>query len=84
MGVYNDVVFTDALEQVQALTTTDNADEIATRIEQIAALPDLAIACLGLLVLKSRGADIASMNGIEIANIQPTIADFILPPGVSL
>lgn len=84
MGVYNDVVFTDALEQVEALTTTDNADEITTRIEQIAAFPDLAIACLGLFVLKSRGADLTTMNGIEIANIQPSIADLIIPPGVTL
>lgn len=81
MGIYNDLIFTEALEQVELILLTDNTEEIATRLETIAPHEDLAMACLMLLVIKAKGGDISNMTGVEIANLQPTIKDLILPPG---
>lgn len=84
MGVYNDVVFTEAVEQVGALIDSDNSDEIATRIEEISKQKDLALVCLMPLVMKAKGIDIGDTTGVEMANTQPSIMDLILPPGVRL
>lgn len=84
MGIYNDLVFTEALEQVELILLTESTDEIADRLEYIAPRSDLAMACMMLLVIKAKGGDISGMNGVEIANLQPTIQDLILPPGVVL
>lgn len=81
VGIYNELVFTEALAQVGALTSSTDADEISTRIEQIVCQEDLAMVCLMVLVMKARGVDTDSMNGIELANCQPTIMDLILPAG---
>lgn len=84
MGIYNDLIFTEALEQVELILLSENTDEISDRLEKIAPHKDLAMACLMLLVIKAKGGDISGMNGVEIANLQPTIKDLILPPGVYL
>lgn len=84
MGIYNDMIMTEALEQVRAICSTQSSDEIATRLEQVAQGPDLALAVMSILVMKLKGADLDQVNGIELANIIPTIADLILPPGVNL
>jgi hypothetical protein len=81
---YNDLVFTEALEQVEAIMTTQSSDEIANRLENIVSYPDLAHVCLMLLIMRAKGVDTANMNGVELANTKPTIADLILPPGVTI
>lgn len=82
MSIYNSLIFTEALEQVELILLTENTDEIADRLEKIAPNPDLAMSCLMLLVIKAKGGDISGMTGVEIANLQPTVKDLILPPGV--
>lgn len=79
MGLYNDVMFTEALEQVEALVSSDNANEISTRIEKIVAIPDLSMICMMILTLKARGVDTSSMTGIELANVQPSFSDLVIP-----
>lgn len=81
MSIYNGLIFTEAVEQVNALLTTEDTDEISDRIEEISKNRDLSIASMMLLVLKARGVDIERLNGIELANTKPTAADLILPPG---
>lgn len=84
MGIYNDLIFTEALDQVIAICSTKSTDEIADRLEKIAASPDLALSVMGLLVMKLKGADLSGTTGVELANVMPTIADLILPPGVQI
>lgn len=84
MGLHNELVFTEAIEQVEALCASQNSDEIGTRIEQIAGIPDLAQACLMLLLFKVHGVDTKELNGISLANPKFGIADLVLPPGVEL
>lgn len=81
MGLYNDLIFTEAVEQVCALLDTTNPDEVTHRIEELAKDHELSMVCMMLLYLKTKGVDISQINGIELANIQPTIADLIIPPG---
>lgn len=81
MGIYKELIFTEAVDQVGALLESTNADEISTRLEQIAGNENLAMGCLLLLTLKAKGVDISEINGIQLANTQPTFADLILPSG---
>lgn len=82
--MYNELVFTEALEQVEAIMATHNADEIGDRIERLAQYPDLAMSAMMILVFKAKGVDTSHFNGVELANTQPNIRDLILPPGVNL
>lgn len=82
MPFYNELIFTEAIEQVEALVASENVDEIGSRIEQIAGIPDLAQSCLMLLLMKAKGVDTTTKTGVELANAQPTVMDLILPPGV--
>lgn len=82
MGVYNDVIFTEAVEQVEALITSNSSDEIGTRIEQIAKFEDLSMICLMLLTMKVKGVDTSTKTPLELANPVMTIHDLILPEGV--
>lgn len=84
VGVYHDLIFTEAIEQVEALVASSNATEIGERIDKIAASSDLSQACLMLLVVKAKGIDTSGKTGVELANLKPTIAELILPPGVTL
>jgi hypothetical protein len=84
MGVYNDWVFTEAIDQVESLVVANNPEEIASRLEAIAGNQDLSHACLMLLVMKAKGIDTSTKTGIELANAKPGILDLILPPGVKL
>lgn len=84
MGVYNDLVFTEAVDQAQALLASENTDEISDRLEKIANGNDRSMAVMMLLLFKARGRDISDMNGIELANAKPSFADLVLPPGVQL
>lgn len=81
MGIYNDVMFTEAFEQVEALIASDNSDEIGTRIEQIAKQENLAMICLMLLTMKAKGVDTDSKTPLELSNPVMTIHDLILPEG---
>jgi hypothetical protein len=82
MGVRNDLIFTEAMEQVEALVASNSSDEIGTRIEQIVKSEDLAMVCLMLLTMKAKGVDTLTHTGVELANLKPTILDLILPAGV--
>jgi hypothetical protein len=82
MTLRDEVIFTEAVEQVEAIMASESSDEIATRLEQISKIEDLALACLMLLVLKAKGHEV-NETGVELANTQPTFHDLILPPGVS-
>lgn len=84
MGLRNELIFTEALDQVEALCSSQSADEIQTRLEQISVVPDLAQVCMMLLLLKTKGADTTQMNGIDLANPKLGVSDLLLPPGVEL
>lgn len=84
MGVYNDVMFTEAIDQVEALIASTSADEIGERIEQIAHVEDLAQICLMLLIMKAKGIDTSGASGISLANPAYSVRDLILPPGLTL
>lgn len=84
MGLRNELIFTEAMDQVEAICSSTSADEIQTRMEQISTIPDLAQACLMLLFLKVKGADTSKMTGIELANPKLGVSDLVLPPGVEL
>lgn len=84
MSIYNSLVFSEAIDQVQAILESQDSDDVATRLEYIANNEDLAISCLMLLVIKLKGGDISGMTGVEIANIKPTIADLVLPSWVKI
>lgn len=84
MGVYNDVIFTDAVDHVRRLLETENTDELADIIEMVAPIPDLVMACMLLLTLKARGTDISEITGIDLSHTKPTTQDLVLPPGVHL
>jgi len=85
MGLLNELIFTEAVEQVQAILTSQSSDEISDRLEAIVKIEDLALACLMLLAMKAKGIDISDANGIEMANAQPTIADLIIAsPGTPI
>lgn len=84
MPIYNDLVFTEAIEQVEALIASNNADEITDRMQQIVKSRDLALGCLMLLVLRVKGVDTSGMTGVALAATQPSIRDLVLPPGVIL
>lgn len=79
--MYNELVFTEAVEQVERILETQSSDEIADRIERICPHPDLSMAVIMLLVFKAKGVAVDA-TGIELANSRPTFADLILPPGV--
>lgn len=82
MGIYNDLIFTEALAQVDAILSTQSADEMSDRLEKIAPNQDLALAVMSLFIMKIKGADLSQMSGVELANSHPTFGDLILPPGV--
>lgn len=84
MSIYNSLVFSEAIDQVEAILKSQDSDDVANRLEHIANNEDLAISCLFLLVVKLKGGDISGMTGVEMANVKPTIADLILPPGVKI
>lgn len=82
MSLFNDLVFTEALEYVEKILGCDNPDQIADMLELIAPNKNLSLACMMLLVLKVKGTDVSKLNGVELANTRPTFANLILPPGV--
>lgn len=81
--VYNALMFTEAIEQLNKILEITDSDEVCDRIERLAQHPDLAMPSMMLLYFKVKGIDISTMNGVELANTRPTIADLILPPGVT-
>jgi hypothetical protein len=78
VGLANELIFTEAVEQVQAILASQSSDEISDRLEAIVKIEDLALACFMLLAMKAKGIDISEANGIELANPIPTIADLII------
>lgn len=82
MGIYNDLIFTEALDQVKAILAETDQDRLADRLELIAVNQDLSLSCLFLFVLHIRGVDLSELNGVTLANVQPTMRDFILPEGL--
>lgn len=84
MGIYNELVFTEAVELVEKIMHSDNADEIGNLIERLSTSSDLAMASMMLFVMKAKGVDTTTKTGVELANAKPTIADLLLPPGVKL
>lgn len=81
MGFYNELVFTEAISNVEAILATDNADEISSRIEHLAIQPDLAMSAMMIFVFKLKKVA-EGITGVELTNIRPSISDLILPPGV--
>lgn len=81
MGIYNDLIFTEALDQVKAILNETDQDRLADRLELIAVNQDLALGCLFLLILHIRGVDLSELNGVSLANVQPSFRDLILPEG---
>lgn len=82
MDILNAVYFEEAISQVGTILTTQSADEIADRLETICNVPDLALAVMMLLVFKAKDIDYSDVNGVQLANVQPTFADLIIPSGV--
>lgn len=82
MGIYHDLVFTEAIEQIEALVASVDAEDISNRLEKIAVNQDLAHACLMLLTMKAKGINTSDKTGVELANPKLTVRDLILPPGV--
>lgn len=80
MGVYNELVFTEAIEQVEAILASSNSDEISTRIEQLASNRDLAMSAMLIFVFKIKKVA-EGVTGVELANTRPSVHDLILPPG---
>ena len=80
MGLYNELVFTEAIEQVEAILASSNSDEISTRIEQLVSNPDLAMSAMMIFVFKIKKVA-EGVTGVELANARPTVNDLILPPG---
>lgn len=84
MGVYHDVLFTEAIDRVRTILNSPDPDVISDMLERVAVDQDMAHACLMLLTMVCHGVDISKLTGIELSNAKPTITDLILPPGVSL
>lgn len=82
--IYNTIIFSEALEQVEKILETPDIEEACDRIEKISATPDLAMACFMLFYMKAKNVDTSHLTGAELANTQPSIANLILPPGVKL
>lgn len=82
MGIYNDLIFTEALEQTRAILAETDPDRLGDRLELIAASQDLTLGSLMLLWLHHKGVDLSELNGVTLANVQPSFRDLILPEGM--
>lgn len=72
MGIYNTLIFTEALSVVKELIHGEDLDRVSGQIEEIATNEDLAMASIMLLVFHARGVDIDDLVGAELANAKPT------------
>lgn len=82
MSFHNELVFTEAKEQVERILEASDPDEVATRIEQIASLgPDMCMSAMMIFYFKAKKLA-EGVSGVELANSNPP-ARLYLPPGVN-
>ena len=82
--IYNTLVFSDALADVQRILDIEDIDEVCDHFEKISTNPDMCLATFMLLYMKIKNVDISDLTGAELANSQPSIQNLILPPGIRL